>query len=217
MSRWKCNSHGNIWARAAGSFSSPRCGRRCEADTCAPRCGTPVRATIKAFAGVSNVGSYRHWTANQFDQANWYAFGRLAWNPAASPSSIAEEWTRMTWGNDSRLVRPVVQIMARSREAAVDYMTPLGLAHQMATDHHYGPGPWVCDLAERVGSLLLQPRRCERHRIRSNCVRKQCRCAICAERGGLLYQHEMRARRRSPVVPPRPLDTPNEVRPKPLG
>ena len=93
-------------------------------------------------------GSSRNWTGNQFGQANWYAFGRLAWNPAASPAAIAEEWTRMTWGNDPRVVRPVIATMMRSREAAVDFMTPLGLAHQMGTDHHYGPAPWVCDLAQ---------------------------------------------------------------------
>jgi alpha-glucuronidase len=129
-------------------FLAPMWSEALDADTCLPRCGTPVRATIRAFAGSSNVGSTRQWTANDFDQANWYAFGRLAWNPAAPPTSIAEEWTRMTWGNDDRLVQPVVRMMMRSREAAVDYMTPFGLAHQMATDHHYGPGPWVCDLAE---------------------------------------------------------------------
>ncbi|HLO20996.1 MAG TPA: alpha-glucuronidase family glycosyl hydrolase [Sphingomicrobium sp.] len=129
-------------------FLAPMWSEALEADTCSPHCGTPVRATIKALAGVSNAGSDRNWTGNHFDQANWYAFGRLAWDPAAAPSKIADEWTRMTWGNDPRLVRPIVEMMTRSREAAVDTMTPLGLAHQMATDHHYGPGPWVCDLAE---------------------------------------------------------------------
>jgi alpha-glucuronidase len=129
-------------------FLAPMWSEALGADTCSPRCGTPVRNTISAIAGVSNVGSSRNWTGNHFDQANWYAFGRLAWNPAQSPSSIAEEWTRMTWGSDPRLVRPVVSIMLNSREAAVDAMNPLGLAHQMATDHHYGPGPWVCDLAQ---------------------------------------------------------------------
>jgi alpha-glucuronidase len=129
-------------------FLAPMWSEALGADTCAPRCGTPVRATIRAIAGVSNAGSKRNWTGNHFDQANWYAFGRLAWNPSADPSKIAEEWTRMTWGNDARLVRPVVRIMGGSHEAAVDYMTPLGLSHQMATDHHYGPGPWVCDLAQ---------------------------------------------------------------------
>jgi len=129
-------------------FLEPMWSEALDADTCSPGCGTPVRDTIKAIAGVANIGSSRNWTGNHFDQANWYAFGRLAWNPAQSPSSIAEEWTRMTWGNDPRLVRPVVSVMLNSREAAVDAMTPLGLAHQMATDHHYGPGPWICDLAE---------------------------------------------------------------------
>jgi alpha-glucuronidase len=129
-------------------FLAPMWSEALAADTCSPRCGTSVRSTITTMAGVSNVGSDRNWTGNHFDQANWYAFGRLAWNPAAEPSSIAAEWTRMTWGNDRRLVPAVVSIMARSREAAVDFMTPLGLTHQMATDHHYGPGPWICDLAE---------------------------------------------------------------------
>jgi alpha-glucuronidase len=115
------------------------------ADTCSPKCGTPVRSTIRAITGVANSGSNRNWTGNHFDQANWYAFGRLAWNPAADPRQIAEEWTQMTWGNEPRLVRTIVGMMMSSRQAAVDHMTPLGLAHLMASDHHYGPGPWVND------------------------------------------------------------------------
>lgn len=129
-------------------FLAPMWSETLDADTCAPRCGTPVRKTISAISGVSNIGSSRSWTGNFFDQANWYAFGRLAWNPAARPSQIAEEWARMTWSNNPRFVGPVVSMMVRSRESTVDAMTPLGLAHQMATDHHYGPGPWICDLAE---------------------------------------------------------------------
>jgi alpha-glucuronidase len=125
---------GTMWSEVLG------------ADTCAPRCGTPVSSTIMAMAGVSNVGSDRYWTGTDFDQANWYAFGRLAWNPRLPAGQIADEWARMTWSNDPRAVRPIVAMMMGSREAAVDFMTPLGLAHQMATDHHYGPGPWVCDL-----------------------------------------------------------------------
>ncbi|MEA3057684.1 MAG: alpha-glucuronidase [Sphingomonadales bacterium] len=110
-----------------------------------PRPQSEVRDTIGAMAGVANVGSDRNWSGSDFDQANWYAFGRLAWNPGADPLSIAEEWTRLTWGNDARLVKPVVSMMTRSREAVVDYMTPLGLAHQMGSDHHYGPAPWAHD------------------------------------------------------------------------
>src|SRR6202044_1188425 len=99
--------------------------------------------SLTGMAGVSNVGADRNWTGSQFDQANWYVFGRLAGNPGLSSRDIAEEWVRMTFSNDSAFVGPVVAMMMRSREAAVDYMTPLGLHHQMARDPHYGPGPWV--------------------------------------------------------------------------
>ena len=129
-------------------FLAPMWTEALDSDTCAPRCGTPVKATVAAIAGVSNVGSKRGWTATNFDQANWYAFGRLAWNPSLSPQQIAGEWTRMTWGNDPRVVTPIVATMLGSREAVVDYMTPLGLAHQFAADHHYGPGPWECGARE---------------------------------------------------------------------
>jgi len=95
------------------------------------------------MAGVANIGSDRNWTGSHFDQANWYVFGRLAWNPALSTRDIAEEWVRMTFTNDDSFVRPVVAMMMGSREAAVDYMTPLGLHHQMARDTHYGPAPWL--------------------------------------------------------------------------
>ena len=115
--------------------------------TSRPRPGSRVLDSISAIAGVANVGNDRNWTGSDFDQANWYAFGRLAWNPKLDPARIAEEWTRMTWGNDPRLVKPVVSMMMKSHQAVVDYMTPLGLAHQMASNHHYGPGPWVSDQA----------------------------------------------------------------------
>jgi alpha-glucuronidase len=101
---------------------------------------------LTGVAGVANAGTDRNWSGSQFDQANWYAFGRLAWNPHGSARDIAEEWTRMTFGNAPALVGPVVEMMMGSREAVVDYMTPLGLHHLMATGHHYGPGPWVDNL-----------------------------------------------------------------------
>ena len=116
------------------------------ADTCSPNCGTPVARTLSGMAGVANIGTDRNWSGSQFNQANWYAFGRLAWNPDLSARAIAEEWTRMTWGNDPTVVKPVVAMMMQSRQAVVNYMTPLGLHHLMATGHHYGPGPWVNDL-----------------------------------------------------------------------
>ena len=101
---------------------------------------------LTGMAGVANIGADRNWSGSHFDQANWYAFGRLAWDPGLSSAFIAEEWVRMTFSNDPELVAPVVQLMLESREAVVDYMTPLGLAHLMGTGHHYGPAPWVSDL-----------------------------------------------------------------------
>jgi alpha-glucuronidase len=95
------------------------------------------------MAGVANIGRDRNWSGSQFDQANWYAFGRLAWDPDASARDIATDWAKMTFSTDPRFVAPVVETMMASRETAVDYMTPLGLHHQMARSHHYGPGPWV--------------------------------------------------------------------------
>ncbi|HEY0107646.1 MAG TPA: alpha-glucuronidase family glycosyl hydrolase, partial [Rhizomicrobium sp.] len=103
--------------------------------------------TLTGMAGVSNVGDDRDWTGSEFNQANWYVFGRLAWDPSLSARAVAEEWTTMTFSDDPRFVRPVVDMMMASREAVVDYMTPMGLHHMMATGHHYGPGPWVDDLA----------------------------------------------------------------------
>jgi alpha-glucuronidase len=117
-----------------------------DADTYARGPGSPVAGTLSALAGVANTGTERNWSGSLFDQANWYAFGRLAWDPQLSSRDVAEEWVRMTWGNDPALVEPVVGIMMESRQAVVDYMTPLGLHHLMATGHHYGPAPWVDDL-----------------------------------------------------------------------
>ncbi len=108
--------------------------------------GSLFGGRLTGMAGVSNIGTDRNWSGSDFNQANWYAFGRLAWNPDDSARAIADDWARMTFSNDPRFVKPVVDMMMASREAVVDYMTPLGLAHLMATGHHYGPGPWVSDL-----------------------------------------------------------------------
>ncbi len=94
------------------------------------------------IAGVANIGTDRNWSGSHFDQANWYAFGRLAWSPTSSAEDIARDWVRMTFSNDAMFVARVVEMMMRSRQAVVDYMTPLGLHHLMAEGHHYGPQPW---------------------------------------------------------------------------
>jgi alpha-glucuronidase len=96
-----------------------------------------------AIAGVANIGSDANWTGSTFNQANWYAFGRLAWDPALSSLDVADEWIRMTMTNSPGAVATVRTMMRQSREAVVNYMTPLGLAHIMGTGHHYGPAPWV--------------------------------------------------------------------------
>ena len=110
--------------------------------------GTAFGHRLTGMAGVANIGSDRNWSGSHFDQANWYAFGRMAWDPqAADAEAVAREWAAMTFTPDPRFVEPAVTMMMRSRQAVVDYMTPLGLHHLMATGHHYGPGPWVDDLA----------------------------------------------------------------------
>jgi alpha-glucuronidase len=100
---------------------------------------------MSGMAGVANTGSDRNWCGHPFAQANWYAFGRLAWNPRLGAAAVAREWLRMTFTHDERFVGAALAIMLASREAVVDYMTPLGLHHLMAADHHYGPAPWYSE------------------------------------------------------------------------
>lgn len=95
------------------------------------------------MAGVSNIGTSRDWSGSHFNQANWYVFGRLAWNPELDSEAIAREWIRRTYTNDTTFVNPVTDMMMASRQAAVNYMTPLGLHHLMGWSHHYGPAPWI--------------------------------------------------------------------------
>jgi len=105
--------------------------------------GSLDKHTISGIAGVSNIGSERNWCGHPFAAANWYAFGRLGWDHRLSAAAVAEEWLRLTFSNDARFVSAATTMMLDSREAVVNYMTPLGLHHIMAWDHHYGPGPWV--------------------------------------------------------------------------
>lgn len=127
-----------------------------ESDTFRPRAGSTVARVLETpvapkaltgMAGVANIGTDVNWSGSQFDQANWYAYGRLAWDPDAKAADIARDWARLTWSPDPAVVGPIVAMMLESREAVVNYMTPLGLGHVMATGHHYGPGPWVSNLA----------------------------------------------------------------------
>lgn len=101
--------------------------------------------SIKAVAGVANIGNDVNWCGHDFAQSNWYAFGRLAWNPELSSSQIAREWLVQTFTDESEFLNPVEEMMLESREAVVDYMMPLGLHHIFAWSHHYGPEPW-CEI-----------------------------------------------------------------------
>ncbi|WP_245336923.1 alpha-glucuronidase family glycosyl hydrolase [Sphingomonas sp. PvP018] len=108
--------------------------------------GGTQRHALTGMAGVANIGRDRDWAGSTFNQANWFAFGRMAWDPTIGAQPVAREWAAMTFGTNPAIIAPVTDMMMGSREAVVDYMTPLGLAHVMATGHHYGPGPWVADL-----------------------------------------------------------------------
>jgi len=108
--------------------------------------------SLKAMAGVANIGDDTNWCGHHFAQSNWYAFGRLAWNPNLTSEQIAEEWLRQTFfaskankferSGEEQLVGPMKQLMLDSREACVSYMMPLGIHHIFAGVHHYGPAPW---------------------------------------------------------------------------
>ena len=96
---------------------------------------------LRAIAGVSNIGDDANWCGHHFSQANWYAFGRLAWDPFLKSERIAREWLRQTFTLDKGFVEPMQRVMMESREACVNYMMPLGLHHIFSFDHHYGPEP----------------------------------------------------------------------------
>ena len=100
---------------------------------------------MSAIAGVSNVGTDLNWTGYLFGQANWHAFGRLAWNPDLTSEKVSEEWVRMTFSNREDVVDSIKRMMLISREAAVNYMMPLGLNHIMNFHTHNGPEPWHDD------------------------------------------------------------------------
>ncbi|HEV7783235.1 MAG TPA: alpha-glucuronidase family glycosyl hydrolase [Chitinophagaceae bacterium] len=127
-------------------YEAPMFKEVLDADTYKKGKGTEVYRTINGMAGVSNIGNERNWTGHPFGQANWYAFGRLAWDHSLSSEQIAGEWIRMTFTNDAAFVTATKKIMLASHETMVNYMTPLGLHHIMGNGHHYGPAPWSDNL-----------------------------------------------------------------------
>ncbi|MBS1510334.1 MAG: alpha-glucuronidase [Bacteroidetes bacterium] len=107
--------------------------------------GTLEGHHISGMAGISNIGSDMNWCGHPFAQANWYAYGRLCWDHELSSDTIAEEWLRMTFGNENKFIATAKAMMLQSRETMVEYMNPMGLHHIMGTGNHYGPAPWVSD------------------------------------------------------------------------
>ncbi len=140
-------------------FTAPMWEECLKSDTYRDGEGSSVAAVtskspVSAIAGVANTGQSPDWCGSVFAQANWYAFGRLAWDPTLTSEQIAEEWLRLTFPKPRfvsarrftrAFIEPVKAMMLSSREACVDYMMPLGLHHLFAADHHYGPEPW-CDV-----------------------------------------------------------------------
>jgi alpha-glucuronidase len=133
------------------AFLAPMWREVLDADTYAKGAGSTVAKVadgslyaqrLTGIAGVANTGSDRNWTGHHFLQANWYAFGRLAWNPDLASRQVAEEWIKMTFTHQPKAIEAIARIMLESHEALVDYMTPLGLHHIMWGGHHYGPAPW---------------------------------------------------------------------------
>lgn len=136
------------------AFLAPMWKETLDSDTYCAGAGSTVASVVdgsvdrlgdSAIAGVSNVGTDRNWTGHPLAAANWYAFGRLAWDHTVTSAAIADEWTRMTFSNDPGVVAPVTAMLLASHETVVNYSMPLGLHHIMAEGHHYGPGPWVAE------------------------------------------------------------------------
>jgi alpha-glucuronidase len=112
--------------------------------------GSLLHQKYTAIAGVANIGMDTNWCGHYFAQANWYAFGRMAWNNSMGSADIADEWIKLTFQeHTSALIGPLRSMMMESREAAVNYMMPLGLHHIFAEGHHYGPAPWFSNKSLR--------------------------------------------------------------------
>lgn len=105
--------------------------------------GEVFKYPITSMIGVANTGSDRNWTGHPMAQANWYALGRMAWNPELTSAQIADDWVKMTFHTDSKSTETIKKIMMESREIYANYTNPLGVHHVMGESHHFGPEPWV--------------------------------------------------------------------------
>ena len=108
--------------------------------------GKVFGARHTGMAAVINPGTDRNWTGHPFVQSSWYAFGRMAWDHNLSAAAVADEWLRMTFSNEEKFIKPIKNMMLSSREAGVNYRSPLGLTHLYSQGDHYGPAPWTADM-----------------------------------------------------------------------
>jgi alpha-glucuronidase len=113
------------------------------------------------MAAVINPGTDRNWTGHPFVQSSWYAFGRMAWDYSLSSDAIADDWLRMTFSNQEKFIAPIKKIMLESREAGVNYRSPLGLTHLYSQGDHYGPAPWTADMARADWNAVYYHRAAE--------------------------------------------------------
>ncbi len=115
---------------------------------------------ISGIAGVANIGNDADWSGSIFNQANWYVFGRMAWDTEISARAVAQEWARQTFTADPAFVNPTVDMVMLSREAVVNYMNPLGLHHLFTRNNHFGPQPWDDAGSVTTGSrsITIAPR-----------------------------------------------------------
>lgn len=109
--------------------------------------GSLFNQELSGMAGVANIGTAFNWTGNLFGQADWFAFGKFAWDPYLEATTLFKEWSELTWGQRPEVLEVSQQLLNDSYETCVQYMTPMGLHHIMAAGHHYGPGPWVSQMS----------------------------------------------------------------------
>jgi alpha-glucuronidase len=179
-----------------------------EADTYRPAKGSTVadviekpvdQGAITGMAGVANIGSDFNWSGSQFDQANWYAFGRFAWDPQSRAEDVARDWAHLTWSRDPAVAEPIVRLMMGSRAS----LRPGAL----------GLGPCTA----RMEPGLLSQGRCERDRLRPDRDGQRRAGAICAPGRGAVGQPQDRARQPAALVPPCALGLSDQVRPHGVG
>lgn len=176
---------------------------------------------LTGTAGVANIGNDRNWTGSIFNQANWYAYGRFAWNPESSARAVGEEWTRQTFGNDPKAVATTIDMLMNSWPAMMDYQSPIGLTFQEldSANTHYGPWPWL-DSARRSDWADMYFNRADAAGLGVD--RSHTGYNTAAQYNSPLNEGTVRRHRHHTggipaLVPSRALGSPHEIRPHHVG